>query len=221
MPKPACALGLAFDSHQAAASQPAHPVRHHLRPVGSAKFGMRALLLLFGLAVCADAQSEMRNTVTLGGGFAHSVGTMFGFESAPSVGVTYAYRLLPHVDVEAGIDAALSLGSEARGANYDIKANDRFIWVPFGLKGVLPLRRDRVEVSVGAGGTYEKYSASDSLFVPRNGWGGYASVGAAVALDGRRHFWLGASSHLFFVNADRGYAHDRWIVVYVNLGLRF
>ena len=182
---------------------------------------MRALLLLFGLTVCADAQSEMRNTVTLSGGFAHSVGTMFGFESAPSVAVTYAYRLLPHVDVEAGIDAALSLGSEARGANYDIKANDRFIWAPFGLKGVLPLRRGRVEVSVGAGGTYEKYSASDSLFVPRNGWGGYASVGAAVALDGRRHFWLGASPHLFFVNADRGYAHDRWLSANLGLGLRF
>ena len=142
-------------------------------------------------------------------------------DSAPSVGVTYAYRLLPPMDVEAGIDTALSLGSEARGANYDIKANDRFIWVPFGLRGVLPLRRDRVEISIGAGGTYEKYSASDSLFVPRNGWGGYASVGAAVALDGRRHFWLGASPHLFFVNADRGYAHDRWLSANLGLGLRF
>src|SRR2546427_10259800 len=128
---------------------------------------MRALLLLFGLTVCADAQSEMRNTVTLGGGFAHSVGTMFGFESAPSVGVTYAYRLLPHVDVEAGIDAALSLGSEARGANYDIKANDRFIWVPFGLRGVLPLRRDRVEISLGAGHIREIFGIRLPLRTPQ------------------------------------------------------
>ena len=165
---------------------------------------MRAFFLLLGLAVCADAQSEMRNTVTFNGGLAHNVGGSCCGESAPSLGLTYAYRLFQHVDVEAGVDTALSLGTEARGANYDIKANDRFIWVPFGLKGVLPLRRDRVEISIGAGGTYEKYSASDSLFVPRNGWGGYASVGAAVALDGRRHFWLGTSSDLFFVNADRG-----------------
>jgi outer membrane protein with beta-barrel domain len=179
---------------------------------------MRLFLLLFGLAVCADAQSEMRNTITLSGGLAHSVGTEFG-DSAPSVAVTYAYRLLPHVDVEAGIDTALSLGSEVRGANYDIKANDRFIWVPFGLRGVLPLRRDRVEVSVGAGGTYEKYSASDSVFLPRNGWGGYASVGAAVALDGRRHFWLDASSHLFLVNTSG--RHDRWVLLNLGLGLRF
>src|SRR5437763_5099530 len=107
----------------------------------TARLSMRTFAFLLGLAVCAGAQTEIRNTVTLSGGLAHSVGTMFGFESAPSVAVTYAYRLLPHVDLEAGIDTALSLGSEARGANYDIKANDRFIWVPFGLRGVLPLRR--------------------------------------------------------------------------------
>ncbi len=182
---------------------------------------MRALLFLTGLAMCANAQTEMRNTFTLSGGLAHNVGATCCGDSAPSAGATYAYRLLPHVDLEAGIDTALSLGSEARGANYDFKANDRFLWVPFGLRGVLPLRRDRVEVSVGAGGTYERYSASDPIFGPRHGWGGYASGAAAVALDGRRHFWLGASSRWFFVNADRGYAHDRWLVVNVDLGLRF
>jgi hypothetical protein len=129
------------------------------------------------------------------------------------------------VDLEAGVDTALSLGTEARGANYDFKAGDRFLWALFGFKGVLPLRRDRVEVSAGAGGAYEKYSVGHPAefvgFVSRDGWGGYASVGAAIALDGRRHFWLETSPHLFFANANRGYSHDRWLVLNVGLGLRF
>jgi hypothetical protein len=189
------------------------------------KLKMRAIFFLFGLVVCANAQSGMRNTVTFSGGFAHNVGNNCCGESAPSVAVTYAYRLFPHLDVEVGVDTALSLGSEARGANYDFKAADRFVWVPFGLKGILPLREGRVELSAGAGGAYEKYSvghpAESVGFVSRDGWGGYVAMGAAVALDGRRHFWLVTSPHLFFANSNNGYAHDRWFVVNLGFALRF
>ena len=167
----------------------------------------------------------MRNTVTLSGGFAHNVGNNCCGDSAPSFALTYAYRLFPHVDVEAGVDTALSLGTEARGANYDFKADDRFLWVPFGITGVLPLRSGRLEVSAGAGGLYEKYlvgSPAESVgFASRDGWGGYASTGAAIALDQQRHFWISASPQLFFANANRGYAHDRWFVLNVGLGFRF
>jgi len=182
---------------------------------------MKAFFLLLGLALYADAQSEMRNTVTFSGGFAHNVGNSCCGDSAPSLAVTYAYRLFPHVDLEAGVDTALSLGTQAVGANYNVKADDRFLWVPFGLKGVLPLRSGRVEVSAGAGGLYEKYLVGDnSFFVSRDSWGGYASTGIAVAVDGRRHFWVGASPQLFFANTGDGY-HSRWFVLNVGLGFRF
>ena len=185
---------------------------------------MRILLSLLAVALCADAQPEMRNTITFSGGWAHNVGTNCCGDSAPSVSVAYAYRLFPHVDAEAGLDTALSLGSEASGAHYDFKADDRFFWVPFGLRGILPLHSDRVEVSAAAGAVYEKYSVgspADAIFVSRDGWGGYASVGAALALDRRRHFWLGSSPRLYFANTNRGYAHDRWFVLNLGLGLRF
>jgi hypothetical protein len=182
---------------------------------------MKLVLALLFPVVCASAQSEMRNTVTFSGGFGHNVGNSCCGDSAPSLAVTYAYRLFPHVDVEAGVDTALSLGSEARGAHYDFKADDRFLWVPFGLKGILPLRSGRVEVSAGAGGLYEKYLVGDnSFFVSSDSWGGYASTGIAVALDGRRHFWVGASPQLFFANTGSGY-HSRWFVLNVGLGFRF
>lgn len=167
--------------------------------------------LLFSLVMCASAQSELRNTVTAGGGLAQSLGQGCCGESAPSVAVTYAYRLFPHVDAEAGVDMALSLGTEYRGSNFDIKADDRFIWVPFGLRGVLPVRRGRLELSVAAGGMYERYSVGNpaALIGARDGWGGYASMGAALALDRSHHFWLGASPNLFIANTSQGNDHNR------------
>lgn len=182
---------------------------------------VRAFFVFLGLAALAHAQSEMRNTVTVSGGFAHNVGNSCCGESAPSLALTYAYRLFPHVDLEAGVDTTLSLGTRSVGANYNVNADDRFLWVPFGLKGVLPLRSGRVELSVGAGGTYEKYLVGNNSFLQsRDSWGGYASTGVAVALDGRRHFWVGASPQLFFANTGSGYK-DRWFVLNVGLGFRF
>jgi hypothetical protein len=182
---------------------------------------MRAFLLLFGLAACAYAQSEMRNTVTVSGGFAQNVGNSCCGDSAPSLALTYAYRLFPHVALEAGVDTALSLGTQVVGANYNVNVDDRFLWVPFGLKGVLPLRGGRVELTAGAGGLYEKYLVGDNSFLQsRDSWGGYASPGIAVALDGLRHFWVGASPQLFFTNTSSGY-RDRWFVLNVGLGFRF
>ena len=185
---------------------------------------MKTLLVLFGSAMFVAAQPEMRNTITLSAGLAQNAGDNCCGETAPSIAVGYAYRLFSHLDLEVGIDTTLSLGSEARGANYDFKAEDRFIWIPFGLKGILPLRRDRLEVSIAAGGTYEKYSVGNPAtsvgFLSRDGWGGYASAGASMALDRGRHFWLGASPRLFLVNTDQ-YAHDRWFVFNVGLELRF
>ena len=182
-------------------------------------------LLFFGLGIWAYAQSPMRNTITISGGLAQNAGDNCCGESAPNIGLMYAYRLFPHWEIEAGIETALALGSEARGAHYDFQADDRFIWVPFGLRTVLPLHRERLEISAGAGGLYEKYwvgNPADSVgFVSREGWGGYASAGAAFALDRRRHFWLSTSPRFFFANTNRGYAHDRWFVLNLGLGLRF
>jgi hypothetical protein len=135
---------------------------------------MRAFFAFLGLAALKYAQSEMRNTVTFSGGLAHNVGNSCCGESAPSVAFTYAYRLFPHLDLEAGVDTALSLGTEAVGANFNFKADDRFLWVPFGVKGVLPLRGGRVEVTAGGGGLYEKYLVGNNSgsFASRDGWGG-------------------------------------------------
>ena len=70
---------------------------------------MKILLCLLAWAVCADAQSDMRNTLTFSGGWAKNVGTNCCGDTAPSLAVSYGYRVFPHVDAEVGLDTALSL----------------------------------------------------------------------------------------------------------------
>lgn len=185
---------------------------------------VKQFLLFLAAIMCANGQ--MRNSVTFGAGFAHNIGnTGYNGDSAPSFALTYAYRVVPHLDVEAGAVGTSSLGTEVRGASYDVKADDHLLWVPFGIRGVLPLRGGRVEISAGGGGTYEKYFVGNPTlalgFVPRTGWGGYAVAGAAVALDEGKRFWLSASPRFLFANTNRGYSDDRWFALNVGLGVRF
>lgn len=85
------------------------------------------LPLLFGLGFIANAQPSPPNS-----------------DTAVSLGATYGYRAFHYVEIEAGVTTALNPTPELRGANYNIKPDTRFIWVPFGVRGILPLRRGRI-----------------------------------------------------------------------------
>jgi hypothetical protein len=180
---------------------------------------------MFALAVSGYAQTEMRNTITVGAGIAHNTGNTCCGESAPSIEVNYSFRFMPHIELTAGANFTTSLGTEIRGANYDFRIHDRLTWVPFGINGILPLSGGRTEAFIGAGGVYERYSVGNPEdFVgatTRDGWGGYATGGARFALDRRRHFWLGGSTHYYFANTNNGYTHDRWLTANVDVGFRF
>lgn len=185
---------------------------------------MKTLFFVIGTAALC-AQSNPRNSVTFSGGWANNAGNTCCGDSAASLGLTYAYRVIPHFALEAGVDSAIGLGTEVRGANVDVKLDDRMLWVPFGVRGILPLRNGRVELFIGAGGLYENYHVTNAFTAfgleSRNGWGGYVSGGGAVALDRGRRFWLGGSSHFYFANTNNGYSHDRWVTATLDLGFHF
>ena len=111
---------------------------------------MKILLLALALSAFANAQPDVRNTVTFSSGYARDIHS-FCRETATAVslGATYGYRLFRYLQLEAGVTTALYPEPEIRGAHYDFKPDDRFIWVPFGLRGILPLLRGRIELSVG------------------------------------------------------------------------
>jgi len=178
--------------------------------------------LFFGCA--AQAQSFSKNLLTFSGGWANQIGPSYESESATSLGLTYGYRPSHYLEFEAGIQTALKPGPEIRGANYDFKPDDRYIWIPFGVRVIAPVAEDRVELSVGGGGLHQRYSISNSGsgffgFDPYNAWGGYGVASAAVALDRGRHFWLGASPRFFIANGESH--RDRWVTITGEFGFRF
>jgi hypothetical protein len=97
------------------------------------------------------------------------------------------------------------------------------VWVPFGIRFIAPRYLGRIEFSGGGGGLYEKYSVSNPNsgfgLASRHGWGGYFVGSASVALDARKHFWLGATPRWFVVNPP--YARDRWFQISGEFSVRF
>jgi hypothetical protein len=182
-------------------------------------------VLFFAILTSAFAQSGLHHSVTFGAWAAVSAQTnCCQSDTAASFGVTYGYRLLPFLQFEGGLTTAANTEPEFRGANYQIHPHDRYVWAPFGVRGILPVG-ERVELSAVGGGLFEHYSADSSGLafglVDRHGWGCHAGVSAAVALDRGRHFWLGGSPRFFFANANHGYSHDRWFVLAGELSFRF
>ncbi len=149
----------------------------------------------------AYAQSSPLNTVTFSAGYAYNVNAFCcQTDAAVSFGGTFGRRVFRYLEAEAGVGVAPNIAQKIRGAKYDIKPDDRLIWMPFGVRGILSLWRDRVELSSGGGGLFEKYSVSNPNpgfgLLSHTGWGGYLAGGAAVALDHRGHFWLGSTPAL-------------------------
>jgi hypothetical protein len=182
---------------------------------------MKIALLFVGLSIFAHAQSDLHNSFVFSGGTA--IPAKGYYDTGVSLGATYGYRVLPFLQLEAGFMTASQLIPEIRGANYDVKPDDRQIWVPFGVRGILPVR-NRVELSAVAGGLYEHSSGFAAPYGNVNstgGWGWHAGAGTAVALDHGHHFWIGGSSRFFFANTNHGFTHERWFIISGDLGVRF
>ena len=186
---------------------------------------MRAFLVFFYVTMAAQAQSPPRSQVTFGGGWAHRLNApSFDTQTATAIEAAYGYRVNRYVQVEAGVVAALQPTPDIGSAHGNYNPNDRFIWVPFGVRFVAPLWHGRLELSAGGGGTYESYSVSNENTAfgiqPVDGWGGYFVGGGAVALDHGRHWWRGASPRWFLANPTEG-RHDRWFAIPLEIGWRF
>jgi hypothetical protein len=194
---------------------------------GACTFSNAVKNLIFAvlLASFANAQATLRNSVTFSVGSALSGPRQCcQYNTTLSLGATYDFRVFRYLQVEAGITTALHPTPELRGATFDIQPTDRFLWVPFGFQGALPLWAGRLEVLAGGGGIFENYSAGNiPPFIgaqSENAWGGYLKLGAATAIGRSRHFWLGASAREFLGN--RAHAnHDQWMVVTVDFSFRF
>ena len=186
----------------------------------------RIALLACFLPFLAQGQSFQRNEITFNGGYGWQAAVPNGSPrlSAVSLGGTYGFRLRPWLALEGGVLTAINPTGLINSEYGYFNIHDRFTWVPFGVRFILPLRHDRFELSVGAGGVYESYSGGNTTPAgygsSYNGWGGYFKPEAAVALDPGRHFWLGATPQLLLVNGSDG-VRDRWFVLTGDVSFRF
>jgi len=185
---------------------------------------VRAAILFFALLEAVAAQSFWRNQVTFGGGWARQLNTpSYNAETATALEATYSYAVTPYIRLEAGVATALHPTPDVCGSFGCYQVDDRFLWAPFGVRFALPLWRRRLELSAGGGGLYEKYSVGNDTpfgFQSVDGWGGYFVGGAAVALDRRHRWWLGASPRWVLANPAEG-RHDRWFLIPLEIGWRF
>jgi hypothetical protein len=173
------------------------------------------LLLLAGLL---PAQSR----ISVSGGWGEQL-SVYPTErqTAPVVGVSYGFRPLKWFEVEAGLFAGLQPGQPICNAHGCFNPDDRYFWVPFGVRFVAPLAWKRVELSGGGGGLYERYSIGGGnnpfSLQSRGGWGGYFVGGAAVSVT--RRFWVGGTTRFLLANPQ--YARDRWFTITGDVSFRF
>jgi hypothetical protein len=166
-----------------------------------------------------------RNRLTFSGGWSREIGggISIGKDTAAGWGISYGYRVLRFLEPEAGVFLASQPSPDIRGANYFYNPDDRFVWVPFGVRFVAPLYLGRIEFSGGGGGLYEKYQVGNPNtafgFASRSGWGGYFAGSAAVGLDRGKHLWLAATPRWFLANP--AYARDRWVQISGEVSVRF
>jgi hypothetical protein len=183
---------------------------------------MRATIaLVFFLACSLNAQSFQRYDFTFSGGASFPLGQ---YDTSVSLGATGGFRLTPSIELETGVFGVISPVGASCGAVGCTTVDSRYIWVPFGVRFILPLKQDRVELSAGAGGLYDNFSSASSMFsgpLSYHGFGGYLKTSVAVALDRHRHFWLGATPRVIVANGSGVNARDRWFMITGDIGFRF
>ncbi len=174
------------------------------------------------------------STITFSAGGEVPTRNDFGESSGPSFTGNYEYRMFKHLALEAGVDTILPktenyqvlpvIGSGfsgpvsfcATGCVFFTESNrTRVTLVPFGVKGILPLWSNRLELFAGFGGAYAFHSDfgsyADAMLVQE-------SLGGRVALDQGHHFWLGTSGHYY---SNFGSLRQEWATWSADFGIRF
>src|SRR5579864_1083405 len=117
----------------------------------------------------------------------------------------YGFRLNRYLAAEAGVQKAWPrdvTGCSRFGCTFE-RASATF--TPFGLRGILPLKQDRIQVTAGFGGSYVFRANTDRFDAEQ--WLAQASAGFSIALTREGSFRMGPSVRLY---SDLGRPTQRW-----------
>jgi len=190
-----------------------------------------AFLLLLPLAITVSAQENAvgTSTITFGVGGGWTGDNPLGSSGGPVFNGTYEYRISKYLAVEAGVHNTLVNAyqynqiytSIPAGLNFtysyvssiQTRASERNTSVPFGFKGILPLRHGKIELFAGFDGAYT-WNTNQNY----KNWGVEGRLGARFAVDKQRHFWLGTSGEFL---QEFGYASQHWTTWTADFAYRF
>ncbi len=201
---------------------------------------MNRLFLLFFLSSCLTicGQDALHtSTLTLGvGGLPYSDYPDLPDlqKGGPAFTGNYEYRLLKYLGVEGGTDILVPSGESYQqsasilsGQNLypytttcmacvvEAAGRSRVTLLTYGLKGILPLANDRLELFAGVGGAYAWNSEFGGQL---NSAFAQASLGGRLALDRGHRFWLGTTLRGF---SSFGPGRQAWVPLTFDFGMRF
>jgi len=132
----------------------------------------------------------------------------------PGAGFSFQYdfRLNRFLAAEAGVQKAWPrdvTGCTRFGCTFE-RASATF--TPFGLRSILPLKQDRIQISASFGGSYVFRANTDSFDAEQ--WLAQASIGFSVALTREGTFRLGPSVRFY---SDLGRPTQRWAATSLEL----
>jgi hypothetical protein len=149
---------------------------------------MSRVLLVFLLALLPACAQEYWNRLTGTFGALNPAGgyQTNDFGSSPMLSFDYGYRFHRYAQADVGVDIAFATETLSQPT---VTSTRRNIYIPrFGYRAVIPLRQDRIEASIGAGGAYTFYKPT---IVGREMWMVYGQIGANYALDIEKRYRAG------------------------------
>ncbi len=204
--------------------------------------------LLFGLLIVgwtASAQNQFyRHTFSLDGAAVLPRNELRSlFSDSFGLGFDYGYRFHEYFQADIGLKTVFGA---ARVNDYldsyfgRLRIRDYQFFLPVGGRVIVPLARERLQLYAGGGGAYLRYTErvrqpgddfriDCDVCASRHGLGYYALAGGDVALDGARHFRVGAGARVIrghtegdpLGNVPARKTNDNWIDAFLRLSFSF
>jgi hypothetical protein len=185
------------------------------------------MLFRFFLPICCFSltllcQDGGRNTVTagVGGGFPTGGEQAYLTSNLPSgaaFSASYEFRILKYLAPEVGVVNSIPL-IPSYDPHHPGSSRERVTLVSFGLRGIAPLNHGRIELFAGLSAAHVSSSYYELSDYGIGSWLGQINGGGRIAIDKRRHFWIGPTARF---SRDGGRPVQEWVSLTGDFGFRF
>jgi len=164
------------------------------------------------------------------------------FSNGFNGGVNFGYRFHRYLQADIGFDFSSGAANVNRAINTTggvRSVGDNELFVPLGVRVVLPLAKERVLFSAGGGLAFLRYSeaargAGNEIVIcssctSRSGAGSYEMFQIQYLVDRERHFGIGFTTKFFQAKTSgdglgttlRSSSNDRWRILSATFGFHF